>query len=96
MASKITKISLIGIGGAGCNTINRLSDIKHGEIPYINTVAICTDKTMLSQCKAKTNILIGEKITEGRGSGGEPEIGERAAKESAAAIKEAIKGSDIV
>jgi len=92
-ASEITQISVVGIGGAGCNAIYKLRDI---EKPYLNTIAIDTDEMSLSQCKVKTKILIGEKITEGRGSGGKPEIGERAAKESETAIKEAIKDSGIV
>jgi len=96
MGSATTKMSLIGIGGAGCNTINRLSGIEHGVIPYVNTVAIDTDEIELSRCKAKTKILIGEKIMNGTGSGGKPENGKRAAKENEAAIKEAVKDSDIV
>jgi cell division protein FtsZ len=94
MESTIKKMSVVGIGGAGCNTIDRLTGM--GEIPYINTIAIDTDVMDLSHRKANTKILIGEKAMKGRGSGGKPEIAERAARKSEAAIKEAIKDSDIV
>ena len=86
------KITLLGIGGAGLNTVSRL----HDTLNNVNTVSICTDEQLLSKSQAKTRLLIGRETTNGRGSGGDPKIGEKAARESQAAIRGVIKNADLV
>ena len=86
------KITLLGIGGAGLNTVSRL----HDKLTDIHTVAICTDELSLSKSQAKTHLLIGKETTDGRGAGGDSQIGEKAARESENAIRDVIKNADIV
>ena len=87
------KITVVGCGGAGNNTITRL---KMEGIEGAKTVAINTDAQQLIRTKADKKILIGKKLTRGLGAGGNPKIGEEAAKESAEEIKAAIQDSDMV
>ena len=87
------KIKVIGIGGAGGNTIFRLSKCK---LAGIELVAINTDFQDLKKIKADFKIQIGEKITKGLGAGMNPEKGKKAALESKAEISEILKGSDMV
>ena len=87
------KIIVIGVGGAGNNAVNRMIDEKIGGVEF---VGINTDKQALQLCKAPTLIQIGEKLTKGLGAGAKPEIGEKAAEESAEELAEAIKGADMV
>ncbi|MCL2043687.1 MAG: hypothetical protein FWG89_06055 [Treponema sp.] len=92
MKSNITKINVVGIGGAGCNIINGFA----GKIKNINTIAIDTDIISLNLCKAGEKILSGNSFLEGKGSGGKPEIGKSAVKDSEIEIKNAINDSGIV
>ncbi|NPA62491.1 MAG: cell division protein FtsZ [Methanococci archaeon] len=87
------KITVVGCGGAGNNTITRL---KMERIEGAKTVAINTDAQQLIRTKADKKILIGKKLTRGLGAGGNPKIGEEAAKESAEEIKAAVQDSDMV
>ncbi len=87
------RISVVGCGGAGNNTITRL---KTEGIEGATTIAINTDAQQLLRTKADKKILIGKKLTRGLGAGGNPKIGEEAAKESAEEIKAAIQDSDMV
>ena len=74
------KIIVIGVGGAGNNAVNRMIDENIGGVEFIG---VNTDKQALQLCKAPTLIQIGEKLTKGLGAGAQPEIGEKAAEESA-------------
>ena len=87
------KIIVIGVGGAGNNAVNRMIDENIGGVEF---VGINTDKQALQLCKAPTLIQIGEKLTKGLGAGAKPEIGEKAAEESAEELAAAIKGADMV
>ena len=87
------KIIVIGVGGAGNNAVNRMVDENIGGVEFIG---INTDKQALQLCKAPTLIQIGEKITKGLGAGAQPEIGAKAAEESAEELAAAIKGADMV
>ena len=87
------KIIVIGVGGAGNNAVNRMIDENIGGVEFIG---VNTDKQALQLCKAPTLIQIGEKLTKGLGAGAKPEIGEKAAEESAEEIAAAIKGADMV
>ncbi len=87
------QIKVIGVGGGGGNAVNRMIDegIQGAEF-----IAVNTDKQVLMQSKATHKIQIGEKSTHGQGAGGKPEVGARAAEESADSISDAIKGTDMV
>ncbi|MEE3481540.1 MAG: cell division protein FtsZ [Lachnospiraceae bacterium] len=87
------KIIVIGVGGGGNNAVNRMVDENIGGVELIG---VNTDKQDLQLCKAPTPIQIGEKLTKGLGAGGNPEVGEKAAEESAEAIQSAVKGADMV
>lgn len=87
------KILIIGAGGAGNNTIDRLMKIG---IKGAECVAVNTDKQHLEFVNAHKKILIGEKITRGLGAGGHPEVGNAAAEESREILKELLEGSDLV
>ena len=92
-AEASAKIIVIGVGGAGNNAVNRMIDENIGGVEFIG---VNTDKQALQLCKAPTLIQIGEKLTKGLGAGAKPEIGEKAAEESAEEIAAAIKGADMV
>ena len=87
------KIIVIGVGGAGNNAVNRMIDEN---IDGVEFVGINTDKQALQLCKAPTLIQIGEKLTKGLGAGAQPEVGEKAAEESAEELAAAVKGADMV
>jgi cell division protein FtsZ len=88
-----SKIVVVGSGGAGCNTITRLMEVR---IEGANTITMNTDAQDLLCSYANDKILIGRMITKGLGAGSMPQIGEEAAKESEAEIKKAVQGADIV
>ena len=87
------RIIVIGVGGGGNNAVNRMID---EQIAGVEFIAINTDKQALQLCKAPTLMQIGEKLTKGLGAGAQPEVGEKAAEESAEEISAAIKGADMV
>ena len=92
-ADASAKIIVIGVGGAGNNAVNRMIDENIGGVEFIG---VNTDKQALQLCKAPTLIQIGEKLTKGLGAGAQPEIGAKAAEESAEELSAAIKGADMV
>lgn len=87
------RILVVGIGGAGNNTLNRMVDEN---VVGVEFIGINTDKQDLQFCKAPSVIQIGEKLTKGLGAGARPEIGEKAAEESSEEISQALKGADMV
>ncbi len=87
------RIKVVGVGGGGCNGVDRM--IGEG-LQGVEFVAINTDAQALMLSKASTRVRIGEKLTRGMGSGGDPEVGCKAAEESAEDIYEVLKGSDMV
>ena len=87
------KIIVIGVGGGGNNAVNRMID---EQIAGVEFIAINTDKQALQLCKAPTLIEIGDKLAKGLGAGAKPEVGEKAAEESAEEIASALKGADMV
>lgn len=87
------KIIVVGVGGAGNNAVNRMVDES---IVGVEFIGINTDKQALQFCKAPTAMQIGEKLTKGLGAGARPEIGAKAAEESAEDISAALKGADMV
>ncbi len=87
------RILVIGVGGAGNNTATRL---KEEGIEGAEVVAVNTDAQDLVACKADRKVLIGYELTRGLGAGGDPRIGEEAAKEDIDKIKEVVEGADMV
>ena len=92
IASHKTRIKVVGAGGAGNNTIQRIGEVG---IKGIETVAINTDAQDLLYTTADKKILIGKELTQGLGAGSNPKIGEEAAKESEHELKKALEGSDM-
>ncbi len=88
-----TVIKVIGVGGAGCNAVNRM--VEDG-IEGVEVYAVNTDVQHLATLKVPNKIQIGEKITRGLGAGSKPEIGEQAALEDIDKIKEIIQDADMV
>ena len=87
------RITVVGVGGGGNNAVNRMID---EQIAGVEFIAVNTDKQALQLCKAPTLMQIGEKLTKGLGAGAQPEVGEKAAEESAEEISAALKGADMV
>jgi cell division protein FtsZ len=86
-------IKVIGMGGGGCNAINRM--IEHG-LTGIDFIAANTDHQALKNSLAPIKIQLGPHITRGLGAGGKPEIGHAAAEESSREIRTALAGADMV
>ena len=92
-ADSSAKIIVVGVGGAGNNAVNRMIDEN---ICGVEFIGVNTDKQALTLCKAPTLIQIGEKLTKGLGAGAQPEIGQKAAEETAEEISAHLKGADMV
>jgi len=86
-------IKVVGCGGGGCNAINRMISTRVQEVEFI---AINTDNQALIGSMAPIKIRIGDKLTKGLGAGGNPEIGQKSAEETAEEIREALQGADMV
>ncbi|RIJ99123.1 MAG: cell division protein FtsZ [Armatimonadetes bacterium] len=86
-------IKVIGVGGAGCNAVNRMIELGMDGVQFI---ALNTDAQALSLSKASKRIQIGEASTRGLGAGGDPEVGEKAARESEKLIESELEGCDMV
>src|SRR5215216_6971206 len=89
----IAVIRVVGVGGAGLNAVNRMID---ADISQVEFVAVNTDMQQLRVSEAPVKIHIGRELTQGLGSGADPEIGRRAAEEAYDQIKTALRGSDMV
>ena len=92
-AESAAKIIVVGVGGAGNNAVNRMID---EQIDGVDFIGVNTDKQALQLCKAPKLLQIGEKLTKGLGAGAKPDVGEKAAEESAEEISAALKGADMV
>lgn len=90
---QIAKIKVFGVGGGGCNAVNRMveKNTKGAEFYVCNT-----DVQNLSLSKCQNKIILGPSVTKGLGAGGQPEIGRQAAEESSEDIKKAMEGADMV
>ena len=89
----IAVIRVVGVGGAGLNAVNRMID---ADISQVEFVAVNTDIQQLQTSDAPLKIHIGRELTEGLGSGADPDLGRRAAEEAYDQIKRALRGSDMV
>lgn len=92
-ASNPTTIKVVGVGGGGCNAVNRM--ISCG-LEHIQFIAANTDAQVLYKSKAYENIQLGQRLTKGLGAGADPDIGEKAAEEAQDRISEILQGSDMV
>ncbi len=86
-------IRVVGVGGAGCNAINRMVEAGLRGVEF---VAINTDRQALDSCDADIAIPVGLELTKGRGTGGDLEKGELSIKESEDHIRRVLRGSDLV
>jgi cell division protein FtsZ len=88
-----TKIKVIGVGGSGSNAVSRMKKCK---IKGVELIAVNTDAQDLNKTRADLKLRIGKRITQGLGSGMNPEIGRRSAEESRPEILEFLKNSEMV
>jgi cell division protein FtsZ len=93
VSETFARIKVIGVGGGGSNAVNRM--IEEG-IQGVEFIAVNTDAQALTLSKAPTRVRLGDKLTRGLGAGGNPEIGRKAAEESADELYNVLKGSDMV
>ncbi|MFH1442493.1 MAG: cell division protein FtsZ [Candidatus Micrarchaeota archaeon] len=89
----VPKIYVIGTGGSGCNTVNRMVDVG---IYGAGMIAMNTDAQHLLKIHSPKKVLLGKKKTKGLGAGSNPEVGEAAAMESAEEIKNLLKDANLV
>ena len=87
------RIKVVGVGGGGNNTLDRISEVG---VEGAHTIAINTDAQDLIETKADRKILIGKQLTRGLGAGAAPKVGEESAKENENELKEALKDSDMI
>jgi len=92
-ADAFARIKVIGVGGGGSNAVNRMIDEG---IQGVDFIVANTDAQALMLTKAKGKVRLGDKLTRGLGAGGNPEVGRKAAEESADELYAALKGSDMV
>jgi cell division protein FtsZ len=93
LANYLAVIRVVGVGGAGCNAVNRM--VEAG-IRGVEFVAVNTDRQALDACDAEVRIPVGMELTRGLGTGGDAARGEAAFRESEDQIRRALRGSDLV
>ena len=93
LSKQRARIKVVGCGGAGNNTINRISEVG---IAGSETIAVNTDAQDLLYCNANAKILIGRELTRGLGAGSIPKVGEEAARESEHEIRNKLQGADMI
>jgi cell division protein FtsZ len=93
ISRQLARIKVVGVGGAGNNTINRIMEVG---VKGAQIIAVNTDAQDLLYTNAEKKILIGKEITGGLGAGAQPKIGEEAAKETEAEIRRTLQESDMV
>ena len=93
LEARQAEIKVIGVGGAGNNTISRMMQVG---IVGADVIAINTDAQDLLYTDADNKVLVGKDLTKGLGAGADPKVGMESARESKSEIKEALKGADMV
>ncbi len=93
LSKQKAKIRVVGCGGAGNNTINRISEVG---ITGAETIGINTDAQDLLFTNSDVKLLIGKDSTQGLGAGSIPQVGEEAARESEHEVKEHLQGADMI
>jgi cell division protein FtsZ len=92
-AEKVVNIKVVGVGGGGGNAVNRMIE---SSLESVDFISINTDNQALNANKASFKLHIGEKLTKGKGAGGFPEKGQKAAEENSEEIAAAIRDADMV
>jgi cell division protein FtsZ len=92
-AAYLAVIKVVGVGGAGLNAVDRMIDAGLAQVEFI---AVNTDIQQLRMSDAPVKIHIGRELTEGLGSGADPDLGRSAAEEAYDQLKNALRGSDMV
>src|SRR5207244_2831345 len=92
-AKGFTEIKVVGVGGGGNNTVNRMIE---ADVHGIDFVALNSDSQALNHSLSDHRLQIGRRLTKGLGAGGRPEMGERAAHESAHEIEAELEGAHMV
>ncbi|OGY26194.1 MAG: cell division protein FtsZ [Candidatus Woykebacteria bacterium RBG_16_44_10] len=92
--NRFAKIKVVGVGGAGCNALNSMISLQ--QIQGVDFVGMNTDAQALLTCLAPSKVQIGEQLTKGLGSGGDPEIGRKAVEESKEKLEEVVRDADMV
>ncbi len=87
------QIKVVGVGGGGCNAVDRM---VHEGVQGVDFIAVNTDAQSLLHSLAPVRVRVGDKLTRGLGSGGNPVIGQKAAEENQEDLYEQLKGSDMV
>ncbi|MCC6627328.1 MAG: cell division protein FtsZ [Chloroflexi bacterium] len=87
------QIKVVGVGGGGGNAVNRMIE---GDIVGVDYIQVNTDAQQLQFAAAPHKVHIGDKLTKGRGAGGSPEIGMKAAQESSERLQELLQGADMI
>ena len=87
------KIKVIGVGGGGNNAVNRMISTN---IRGVEFIAVNTDSQVLDSSCAAKKLIIGDKITKGKGAGANPDVGKRSAEESIDSVREALADADMV
>ncbi len=93
MVEHFAQIKVVGVGGGGSNAVDRM--VEDG-VQGVEFITVNTDAQALMHSRADVRIRIGDKLTKGLGSGGNPVIGQKAAEETMEEISESLKGSDMV
>jgi len=93
-AGQAARIKVVGVGGGGGNALSFM--VEEGGINGVEFIAVNTDAQALLNNKATIKIQIGENLTKGLGSGGDPEVGRQAAEESRERLKEDLSGADMI
>jgi len=93
-STNMANIKVVGVGGAGGNAINTMIDSY--DIDGVEFIAVNTDSQALAANNAEIKIQIGDELTRGLGSGGDPEVGRKAAEESVDLLHENLAGADMV
>ncbi len=87
------EIKVVGVGGGGCNAVNRMIEVG---VEGVEFIALNTDAGSLAKSKAPMRMRIGDQVTRGLGCGGDPKVGQKAAEESAEEVQEVLRGADMV
>lgn len=91
--NQLAKIKVVGVGGGGCNAVNRMID---SGLKGVDFIVANTDLQVLNDSLAPTKLQLGNDLTDGLGAGANPAIGKEAALESKEEIEESLKGADMV
>ena len=91
---RFAKIKVVGLGGGGSNSLNSMISLQ--QIQGVEFVAVNTDVQALMNNQSPTKVQIGETLTKGLGSGGDPEVGRQAAEESTQKLQDVLQDADMV